>query len=134
GDGLLWRHLGTRRSGLASAMFLGAREELEPEQTQAFLETGTIHLLVISGLNVGILASCLFLALRTALVPQRWALAIVALACVLYAATTDAQPPVVRAAVMVMIGCAAVSLGREALGYNTIAAAGLVVLAFNPAE
>ena len=127
GDSLLWRNLDRRRSGLASAMFLGSREELEPDQTQAYMETGTIHLLVISGLNVGILASCLFLAMRAALVPQRWALAIVVLASSLYAVTTDAQPPVVRATVMVLIVCAATILDRRALGYNAIAAAALVV-------
>ena len=46
----------------------------------------------------------------------------------------DAQPPVVRATVMVLVGCAALTLGRRALGYNSIAAAGLIVLAMNPAE
>jgi competence protein ComEC len=134
GDALLWQSLGPRRSGLASAMFLGSREELEPDQTQAFLETGTIHLLVISGLNVGILASCLFWTMRVGLVPRRWALALVAMATVLYAATTDAQPPVVRATVMVLVACLAMVLGRRVLGFNSIAAAGLVVLALNPAE
>jgi competence protein ComEC len=134
GDALLWRNLRPGRSGLASAMFLGSREELQPDETQAFLETGTIHLLVISGLNVGILAGCLLLAMRAALVPQRFALAAVAAACVLYAATTDAQPPVVRATVMVLVACAAATLGRRALAYNSIAAAGLVVLALNPHE
>ena len=41
-------------------MFLGVRDELDDELGQAFLETGTIHLLVVSGLNVGILAMCLW--------------------------------------------------------------------------
>jgi competence protein ComEC len=134
GDALLWRSLGPRRAGLASAMFLGSREELDRDEAQAFMETGTIHLLVISGLNVGILASCLFLLMRTGLVPRPWALAGVALASVLYAAATDSQPPVVRATVMVLAVCAAMTLGRRALAFNTIAAAGLVVLALNPAE
>ena len=82
-----------------------------PTRRRRFIETGTIHLLVISGLNVGILAACMFFALRTLLVPERVALAAVAIACVLYAATTDAQPPVVRATVMVLVGCAGGDLG-----------------------
>ncbi|MGD9721551.1 MAG: ComEC/Rec2 family competence protein [Pirellulales bacterium] len=134
GDALLWRNLRPNRAGLAAAMFLGAREELQPEETQAFLETGTIHLLVISGLNVGILASFLFFVMRAALVPRQWALGLVAAASILYAATTDAQPPVVRATVMVLVSCAALTLGRRALAYNAIAAAGLIVLALNPEE
>jgi competence protein ComEC len=82
GDAALWRSLSPARAGLASAMFLGSREELDADESQALMETGTIHLLVISGLNVGILASCLFLAMRVLLVPRGWALAVVALATV----------------------------------------------------
>lgn len=56
GNRLLGRYLDHRRSALAAAVLLGAREQLDPEQKQAFRETGTIHLLAISGLHVGILA------------------------------------------------------------------------------
>ncbi len=134
GDALLWQRLAGQRRGLAAAMFLGERDELETDLSQAFLETGTIHLLVVSGLNVGILAGCLFFAMRVLLVPRAWALAVVAGACLLYAATTDSEPPVVRATVMVLVGCLAAVIGRRPLGFNSLAAAGLVVLAINPAE
>lgn len=134
GDELLWRNLGPDRSALGAAMFLGARDELDPDLRQAFVETGTVHLLVVSGLNVGILAGCLFLVMRVGLVPRGWALGIVAAACLLYAATTDGEPPVVRATVMVLVSCVAMVLARRPLGFNTLAAAGLVVLAINPAE
>lgn len=134
GDGLLWRNLGPRSAGLAAAMFLGSREELQPDEAQAFMETGTIHLLVVSGLNVAILAGSLFLCMRVCLVPRSWALAVVAVTSVLYAAITDAQPPVVRATAMVLVACVASTLGRRVLGFNSLAAAGLIVLAINPAE
>ena len=134
GESLLWQNLSPNTSGLASAMFLGARNELDPDLAQAFVETGTIHLLVVSGLNVGILAGFLLLALQVLLVPRGSALAIVMTACLLYAATTDGEPPVVRATVMVLVGCLAMFLSRRPLHYNTLAAAGLVVLAINPAE
>ena len=134
GESLLWQNLGPNTSGLAAAMFLGARNELDPDLAQAFVETGTIHLLVVSGLNVGILAMFLLFTLQVLLVPRGWALAIVMIACLLYAATTDGEPPVVRATVMVLVGCLAMLLSRRPLHYNTLAAAGLVVLAINPAE
>jgi competence protein ComEC len=134
GEVLLWQTLGPDTSGLAAAMFLGARNELDPELAQAFVETGTIHLLVVSGLNVGILSMFLLLALQVLLVPRGWALTIVMTACLLYAATTDGEPPVVRATVMVLVGCLAMLLSRRPLHYNTLAAAGIVVLAINPSE
>jgi competence protein ComEC len=134
GEALLWRNVGPEQTPLAAAMFLGAREELDPDVTQAFVETGTVHLLVVSGLNVGFLATCLFVVMRLGIVPRGAALAIVAVACVLYAATTGGEPPVVRATVMVLAACLAMVLSRRPLGFNTLAAAGIVVLAINPAE
>ena len=128
------RDLASRRSPLASAMFLGVRDELDPEASQAFLETGTIHLLVISGLNVGILAACLLLGLRAGWLELRWALAAIVLVTLLYAIVTDAQPPVVRSTVVVIVMCLARALGRRSLQLNTWAAAALVVLALNPCE
>jgi len=134
GDSLLWRNLGARQSPLATAMFLGARDELDPDLRQAFVETGTVHLLVVSGLNVGILAATLFLLMRWTTIPLGAQMALVAVVCVLYAAVTDGQPPVTRATVMVLAYCLARLLSRRAMGFNTLAAAGLVVLAMNPVE
>src|SRR4051812_10761444 len=42
GEGLLWEHLTHDRSGLAAALLLDMREQLEPQRTAAFFETGTI--------------------------------------------------------------------------------------------
>ncbi len=53
---------------------------------------------------------------------------------VLYMLLVDAQPPVVRATVLVVVMCGAAYLGRRPLGFNSLAAAALVVLAVNPAD
>ena len=45
GDRILWRYLDHRRSSLAAAVLLGAREELTPGESQAFVESGAAHLL-----------------------------------------------------------------------------------------
>ena len=64
------RHLQPRLAGLAGAVLLGTREQLDPEQTRAFFETGTIHLLVVSGLNVAMLAGACLLVLRRVRLPR----------------------------------------------------------------
>jgi len=134
GQRLLNQALAPQRAGLAAAMFLGSREGLDTDATQAYLETGTIHLLVISGLNVGILAVCTLFVMRVMLVPRLAAILLAGLACVLYAVMTGAEPPVVRATIMVLIGCAGLGLARRTVAFNVLAAAGLVVLLLNPAE
>ena len=86
----------------------------------------------ISGLHVGILAAGLFFILRMSLLPRRMTLIVAALLTGLYALLTDAQPPVVRAAILIAAACTAQLMGRVAFGFNTLAAAGLVVLCLQP--
>jgi competence protein ComEC len=134
GNRTLERCLAPQQAELASAVLLGLREELDSSRNEAFLATGTIHILSISGLHVGILAGALFWIMRRTPLPRGWAVASIALITVLYAMMVDVEPPVVRATVLVLIACMAMYLGRRALGMNSLAAAALVVLALNPAH
>jgi len=134
GNRLLGQYLDQRRSALATAVLLGPREGLDPELTQAFMETGTIHLLAISGLNLSILAGSLLFLLRRAPIRRVWAILGVAAFAVFYMLLTDAQPPVTRATILVLVICWSLYLSRRALSFNSLAAAGLVVLAINPAD
>jgi len=134
GQQLLWRYLDERRAGLAATVLLGAREEIGTERLEAFMETGTVHLLAISGLHVGIVAGALFLGLRLALVRRTQAALVVAAVAVLYTMLTDARPPAIRATILVLVLCASTCLGRRALSFNSLAAAALVVLVLNPAD
>ena len=134
GNALFQRYLGERHSALADAILLGSRETLDPEITEDYVETGTIHLLVVAGLHLGILAGTVLLVLRRLPIPRRAALAGSALFTVLYALLVDAQPPVVRATILMLCFCGSLYFGRRRLGFNSLAAAGLVVLALNPAD
>ena len=134
GNRLLWRYIDDRQNELAAAVLLGAREQIDNERTEAFMKTGTIHLLAISGFHVGIVAWLLHFVLRLLLVPQQRALLIVVLAVVAYTVLSGARPPAVRAAILVTVLCAAQYFGRRPQAFNSLAAAGLVVLALNPAD
>ena len=134
GHRFIAKSVGAERSGLASAILLGAREGLTREETNSYLVTGTIHLLVVSGMNVAILAFGLHLAARWGLVGRRTGLAIVMAIVVAYALVTGGQPPVVRAAVIAVLWCIAAWSGRRGRGFNALSAAALIVLALNPAD
>ncbi|MCA9101893.1 MAG: DNA internalization-related competence protein ComEC/Rec2 [Planctomycetales bacterium] len=130
----LARYLDERQATLAAALVLGRRDALDDDTIDAFRATGTLHLLAISGMHVGILAGVWFLLLRLGLLPRGMALAaVVALTC-LYAALTGGNPPVIRAAVMIAMLCGALALGRRRIGFNVLAAAVLVLLALNPTD
>lgn len=130
----LQRYLDPRHADLAAAILLGAREQLDPVQYLSFMKTGTVHLLVVSGLNVGILAAALWFVLRRLGLPKGVSLAAVAGAALAYMFLTDAEPPVVRATVLVLGSGVALVLGRRGQAFNSLAAAALVVLAVNPAD
>lgn len=127
-------YVGPQRSALASAILLGAREELPTEETTSFFVTGTIHLLVVSGLHLGILAMGLYALMRVGWLPRQSALAMIVMLVVCYAIIAEARPPVTRAAVLTVLMCWAAWIGRRAIAFNSLAAAALVVLALNPCE
>jgi competence protein ComEC len=134
GDTVLWRHLRHERSGLAAALLLGAREELDAERTEAFFETGTVHILAISGMHIAILAGSLFYGLRLGILPRRGALAAVVAVTLAYTVLTDSEPSALRAWFLVLLVCVAQITGRRTSAANCLAAAALFVLALNPAE
>jgi len=133
-DQWLWKNINRERAGLAAAVLLGAREQVDRQRNEDFFTTGTVHLLAISGLHVGMLAYMCWMLARTGLVPRHWAILTTMTFVILYACLTDSRPPVVRATILVVGVCAAKFLGRQALSFNTIAAAGIIVLCINPAQ
>ncbi|MEX2306373.1 MAG: ComEC/Rec2 family competence protein [Pirellulales bacterium] len=134
GKRIVRSYVGPDRAGLANAVLLGAREALRAEETLPYLLTGTIHVLVVSGLNVAILAAGLFFLIQLGVVSRRAGLALIMLVVVAYAIVAESQPPVVRAAVFAVLVCIAAWNGRPIAPFNTLAATGLVVLAINPGD
>lgn len=132
GDRMIERYVAHERTGLAAALVVGLREQLDAERGEAFLESGMMHVLSISGLHVGLLALALFGVMRMGLVPRGPALATIVAVISFYAAVTDAGAPVIRAAVMVALVCASIYWGRPALQFNSLAAAALIVLVLSP--
>jgi competence protein ComEC len=131
---LIWEFVGPERAGLAAAILLGAREGLAYDQTEPYLVTGTIHVLVVSGMNVAILAAGLLGMMRMGWLARRAGLAVIIGVVVFYALLAELQPPVVRAAVFGILLCIAAWTGRHGVAFNSLAAAALVVLAINPAD
>ncbi len=131
---VLRRHLRPEQAELASVVLLGQREAAPWERREAFVETGTAHLLVVSGLHLGIVAGSLMWLLMRLPVSRRTAGLVVTLVAICYLLLVDARAPVVRATVLVMAGCAAVAMYRRPASFNVLALAALVVLVWRPVE
>jgi competence protein ComEC len=134
GLAVLETHVAPGRWPLAAALLLGRRESLPRDEADDFLVTGTVHILSISGLHVGLLAIALFKVLRAACLPRRWSLLAVAAATGAYMCLVQAETPVVRATLLVWLSCLAAAVGRRSTAINGLALAAVVVLACRPAE
>lgn len=132
--GILQRRLSAEHRDLAAAVLLGAREQLGYARAAPFVTTGTVHLLVVSGLHLAIVAGGLFVALRVGWLPRKSAVFLVASLVVGYALLAHARPPVVRAAVLVVIICGARLGGWRTHAFNCLAGAAIVVIMVNPAD
>jgi competence protein ComEC len=124
--------VGPTRAGLAAAILLGAREGLPYEETEPYMETGTIHVLVVSGMNVAILAVGLLAMMQLGWLPRRVGLSVIMAIILAYTLLAEAQPPVMRAAVLGILGCTAIWSGRRGVAFNSLFAAALIVLVLNP--
>ncbi|MBI2495370.1 MAG: ComEC/Rec2 family competence protein, partial [Candidatus Omnitrophica bacterium] len=131
---LLRVHFNARDAGLLLGLLLGQRAEIDEDLKEAFQTTGTIHLLVISGFNVGLIAALLELFFRLAGVPWRLRLILLALSLGAYAILTGLQPPVVRATLMAWLVLGARALDRALSWFNILAAAALVMVWIDPAQ
>jgi competence protein ComEC len=119
-------------AGLLKATVLGDRSGLTPEMNRAFLDSGTYHILAISGLNVSLLAGTLFGLFRLVRASPRAAAAASAILVTFYAALAGGSGSVIRAAVMTDVYLLAVVLDRRADVLNSLALSGLAILWWNP--
>ena len=89
--------------GIALALLLGNRNQLPSETADAFVASGTMHLLAISGLHVGILCAFLLSIFHLLIVRRSRALLLTATVCVIFAMITDLRPSVLRATVFFIV-------------------------------
>lgn len=130
-DSLL-THTSPENGALAVALVIGQREFVDPETRDALLATGTAHLLSVSGLHLAIIV---FLATWIATVLQfrfGWKAVFLAFVCTSYVAITGGRPPVVRAAILVGAVLIALWVKRPSKPLNSLAAAALILIFFNP--
>lgn len=120
------------RGALLRAVVLGDRSGLTTAMQEAFLGSGTYHILAISGLNVSLLAGTLFGGLRLLRASPRLAAAGSLLLVTLYAALAGGSPSVVRAAVMADVYLLAILLDRRGELLNSLALSALLLLWWNP--
>ncbi len=116
---------------LLAGILLGIETDMSPALTRAFQDTGTAHIIAISGFNMAILAG-LFSALFGRITSRWWALILSIVAIGTYTLLVGASPSVVRAAIMGGLSLLAHQIGRKSAGPNTLLLTAAAMSLHNP--
>lgn len=119
-------------SSFLKGVVFGYRGDLSAEVKQSFLETGTIHILAVSGSNVAVVTLIFFSLIGFLRVPFRIATGLTLFGLVWYMVITGMSPSVIRATIMggtILLGTV---LGRRGDIYNSLAAAAILMLLWDP--
>ncbi len=130
------------QGAIATALITGERGAITTDTTNAFRDSGLLHILSISGLHMVIMAGAVFVLLRFlfATVPaialryptKKWAAAAALVAAAAYLLISGSSVATVRSWFMTSIMLVAVLLDRPALSLRNVALAALVILALTP--
>ncbi len=123
-----------REAALLDAMVIGEEAFIDRDTRVDFQRSGTYHVLVVSGMNVSILAFVIFWTLRRLHVSDILATLATVAFCVAYAFTTEVGAPVWRATLMCAIYLGTRLLYRDRAMVNALGAAALGLLVFDPRQ
>lgn len=121
-------------AGILCAMILGQKQDIPWLVKNAMVESGTVHILVVSGFNVGIVAFLANLMFKLLRIRRRARIILTAFCLIFYCLFTGASNPVIRATVMGLVFLSAYFLKREPDIYNTLSCAALFILMPSPLQ
>lgn len=116
------------------AMTLGWKTALTGEVNESFMKSGTMHIFAISGLHIALIAAILVSLLRVARVPRAWCGAVVIPLIWFYTGATGWQSSAIRSTLMMTIVIGGWSLRRPSDLLNSLAAAALIILLWQPQQ
>jgi len=119
------------QAGLLNGIFLGVQKRMSDDFYQQLKTSGTLHIIVASGMNISLIAGVLgdflsrFLKRKPAL--------IVSLVCILiYCVMAGMNPPIIRAGLMAAVLYLANFTGREGTGLWVLVLTGVIMLLIKP--
>jgi competence protein ComEC len=126
---------GRQEAGLALALLIGYKDDLDRELLQAYSNTGVVHVIAISGLHLGLIYALLNLAckpLQRSVAGRFISAAIVICGLWLFTLLAGAAPSVLRSAVMFTAIIAGGCLSKKTSLINNLAASAFILLCVDP--
>lgn len=127
----LAQSLPNREAQLGAGMLLGVTNGIDKQTIKNFRTDGLTHVVAVSGSNLSLILTALAL-FGTAALSRRWRVAVTVIVAAGFTIFTGGEPSMIRAAVMATLTSFVMSLGRRAAGVNTLCAAALLMLVWDP--
>ena len=129
--GNIYRIFPDPEASLLAGILLGVDTGLPQDLQQAFKDTGTAHIIAISGFNIAIIAG-LFITLFSRVLGQTRGAITAVIGIILYTILVGADAAVARAAVMGTLSILARLFGRRNTGLNTLVITALIMTLIDP--
>ena len=120
------------REALLKAMLIGKREDVDEGMKQNFINTGTVHIMAISGLHLVIVMAIILFICKITFLPGRCASLLCIAFLILYAFLTGGRASIWRAAIMAGLYLGGRLFNRQADKWTTLSLAGLIILSISP--
>ncbi len=124
--------LGRPASTLLEALLLGVKDELDFDLKQSFARTGSLHLLALSGLHVGVIGAIILLALSP-LRSRKIKVVLAALAVGAYYFLAGPSPSLTRAVIMLCLAGVGYLLDRKSDPLRLLLISAVIILVADPA-
>ncbi|MCE9585384.1 competence protein ComEC family protein [Candidatus Nomurabacteria bacterium] len=115
---------------LMGGLILGERSSFDQAMRQKFIDTGTIHIVALSGYNVTIVAEWIMKAF--AFLPRNFGFGMGILGILLFVVMAGGQSTAVRAGMMASLALIARATGRTYDIARALVLAGVIMILFNP--
>lgn len=119
------------QAALLAGVLLGAKEDLPADFSDSLRKTGTIHVVVVSGYNISVVAG--FLIGLSRFIRRQYAIFLGLLGIAFYTFLVGADAPAARAAIMASAAFLATLLGRQRFPLYFLALAAFIMVLVRPA-
>jgi competence protein ComEC len=129
-----YTNLSNKSASLASGFLIGETRDIDPEIYKWFKNSGTLHLLAVSGSNVGLIILFFIILLRPFSLSRTKRAIILLVVIIIFNLLSYGEPSVMRASIMAILVLIGSMIERRYNLNQIIAVTACIILLFEPAQ
>jgi len=120
--------IGGEEAKFLKGLIIGERSEIPLEVKTAFINSGVMHILAVSGLHVAIVTLILLVVFQVLRIPEKIRIILTSILLIYYIFLTGSAPSVTRSVIMAIVFLFGKLLERKSDIYNTLAFSAIIIL------